>query len=279
MVVMIYITSKYMSKPINPGTTINYNIYGNGEVTLFFIHGSYIDQTYWDAQVKYFEPYYRVVTMDLAGHGKSGHERENWTVRGLADDVAALVKFLNYDNVILIGHSLGGDLALMAVTNYPDPFIGIIGVDTFKNAGTPLAEEYREKAAEILENLKEHFADTNEQYARMVLVSETTPPEITGRVIHDYRGAYQPLGQETTPEIFELYKTEAELLPKLALKLYVINVNNIPTNAEALKQHAVNGFELIEIEGTSHYPMLENPDALNAALEKAVGEIAQQVIE
>lgn len=268
-----------MSKPINPGTTINYNVYGNGEVTLFFIHGSYIEQTYWNAQVKYFEPRYRVVTMDLAGHGKSGHEREDWTVRGLADDVTALVKFLNFDNVILIGHSLGGGLALMAVTSYPDPFIGIIGVDTFKNAGTPIAEEYQGKVAEILENLKTNFADTNEQYARMMLVSEATPTEITERVIHDYRGAYQPLGQATTPEIFEMYKHEAELLPRLGLKLHLINVNNIPTNTAALEKHAVSGFELVEIEGTSHYPMLEKPDELNAALDKVISEIAQQVIE
>lgn len=268
-----------MSKPINPGTTINYNIYGNGEVTLFFIHGSYIDQTYWDAQVRFFEPRYKVVTMDLAGHGKSGHEREHWTVRGLADDVTALVKFLNIDNVILIAHSLGGDIALMAATSYPDPFIGIVGIDTFKNAGTPIAEEYRDKVAEILENLKTDFADTNEQYARMVLVSENTPPEITDRVINDYRHAYQPLGLATAPEIFEMHKPEAELLPQLCLKLYLVNANNIPTNTAALKQYAVNGFELTEIEGTSHYPMLENPNALNVALNKIVGEIAQQVIE
>jgi sigma-B regulation protein RsbQ len=51
---------------------IDYQVKGNGDTTLLFVHGSYIDQTYWKGQVDYFNSEYKVVTIDLPGHGKSG---------------------------------------------------------------------------------------------------------------------------------------------------------------------------------------------------------------
>lgn len=259
--------------------TINYNIYGRGEVTLLFIHGAYIDQTYWDEQVKHFEKRYKVVTLDLAGHGKSGHEeRSHWSVEVMADDVVALVKHLELKNVILIAHSLGGSIALIAATKYPQPFIGFVGVDNFKNAGTPLAPEFQSQVAGILENLRNDFANTNEQYARMALVTKNTPADITDRVVKDYRNAYEPMGNATAPEIFAMDATERDLLPKLKLKLYLINANYYPTNMDGLEKNAINGFKLIEISGTSHYPMIEHSEEFNAKLDEVVEEIAAGII-
>jgi len=252
---------------------IAYNQYGSGNVTLLFIHGSYIDQTYWADQVKYFEQEYNVVTIDLAGHGKSGRDRELWNVEILADDVVDFIKKLGLKNIILIGHSLAGNIILHVATKYPDPIIGFIGIENFKNAATPLPEEHDNQVIEILENLKKDFAGTNEAYARMVLVTENTPDEIRERVVQDYRNAYEPMGQAIMPEVFIMDKTEKMLLPKLQLKLYLINVSYMPTNMEALVENVPNDFEVREIEGTSHYPMLENPDQLNETLEHVIKQI------
>ncbi len=124
------------------GTTIDYNIYGNGSVNLLFVHGSYIDQTYWTEQVKYFEKEFSVITLDLAGHGKSGRERENWSIEGFADDLVNLIKALDLENVILIGHSLGSDVNLIAASKFFEPIIGFVIIETFKNAATPLPAEF-----------------------------------------------------------------------------------------------------------------------------------------
>lgn len=255
------------------GLTIDYNIYGKGDVNLLFVHGSYIDQTYWDKQVEYFRDDYGVITMDLAGHGKSGIERKNWSIEGFANDVVHLIKQLDLKNIILVGHSLGSNVNLMAAAKYPEPILGFVIIDNFKNAATPLPAEYEDQVEAILDNLKKDFAGTNEYYANTVLVTEKTPPEITDRIVTAYRNAYEPMGQATMPEVFELYKTEDELLPKLNLKLYLIQVNYMSTNLEALKEHAVHGFEVIEIPGTSHFPMIENPVDLNKALDKVISEI------
>jgi hypothetical protein len=139
--------------------------------------------------------------------------------------------------------------------------MGFIAIDYFKNAATPLPAEMESQKAGILANLKADFAETNEQYARTALLTAATPAVITGKVVQAYRNAYEPMGQVNVPEIFEIYKMETQLLPRLPVKLYLINVDYQPTNADVLNQYVTNGFELAEIHGTSHFPMLEDPQS------------------
>ena len=125
----------------NGQVNINYQVAGAGPVTLLFVHGAYIDLDYWKNQVQYFSPNYRVLTMDLAGHGQSGHNRTDWTVAQFGQDLVAVLDQLDLHNVILIGHSMGGDVALEAAVARPDRILGLIGIDFFKNAGQPLPPE------------------------------------------------------------------------------------------------------------------------------------------
>jgi pimeloyl-ACP methyl ester carboxylesterase len=254
---------------------INYEVTGKGDTTLLFVHGSFIDQTYWKRQVDYFSPHYTVVTLDLPGHGKSGRERTDWSIPGFAEDVVTVIKNLELEHVILIGHSLGAEINLMVATAYPKPIAGFIGIDIFKNAATPLSAEHQAPSNTILDNLITDFSNTNEQYARMVLLTGKTPPEITNRVVKAYREAHQPMGIETMPEIFDLFETEQKLLPKLKFKLYLVNVDYMPTNEIPLKQYAKHGYEVLHMPGTCHFPMLENPDELNTLLQQVIQKIAK----
>lgn len=265
-----------MKEILSNGLPISYSIYGDGPVTLLFVHGSFIDQSYWDAQVAFFKSRYTVITMDLAGHGRSGRTREHWHIREMATDIVNLMQALELQQVILVGHSLGAELILMAATDYPDPVTGFIAIDNFKNAGTPLPPEYESQVAGILEQSKRDFAGTNEQYARMVLLTDLTPQWITDKIVVAYRNAYEPMGQETLPEFFTMDQIERERMPKLQPVLHLINISYMPTHTQPLEQYAINGYELTELEGTSHYPMLEIPDSLNQALDKAIGHITSR---
>lgn len=255
---------------------INYHIYGDGGATLLFVHGLNADQTYWDEQVKYFSPDYKVVTIDLPGHGKSGKERKYWTVPGFAGDVYAIVKRLKLKNVILIGHSFAGDINLIEATAHPKNIIGFIGIDNFKNAATQMPKQYRPQADAILENLNKDFAGTNVQFASNALLTPKTPKEIADRVENDFRNAYPPMSKEAMSEIFDMYKTEKRLLPQFKLKLHLINVDYTPTNEKPLKRYSGNGYELMHMKGTCHYPMLENPGELNRLLRLTIEEISRE---
>ncbi|MEJ1238373.1 alpha/beta hydrolase [Chryseolinea sp. T2] len=251
---------------------INYQLIGNGETTLLFVHGSYIDQTYWREQALFFSKSFTVVTLDLPGHGLSGRERKNWSTDSFADDVVTVVSELELKNVILIAHSWGADVALMAAIKYPRPFIGFIAIDYFKNAATQVVPQNEVDA--IKANLKRDFAGTNESYCRMALLTPETPVEIANRAIKDFRNAYEPMGQAVTPEIFSMYQVQKDLLPKLPFKLYLVNVDYQPTNETPLKEFCKNGYEVLHLRGTSHFPMIERPAELNKQLMHAVNAIA-----
>jgi pimeloyl-ACP methyl ester carboxylesterase len=262
-----------MSRIERDGTAIEYKIRGHGDITLLFVHGSYFDQGYWRNQVRHFEPGYRVVTLDLPGHGESGINRAQWSMQGFAEDVCAVMDALGPGRIILIGHSMAGDVNLIAATRRPESVLGFIGVDAFKNAATPLPEGYRAQAEAILESLRSDFSGTNERYARMALLTPETPPQIADRVAYVFRNGCRPMGLGLIPEVFESHLLERELLPKLGCKLYLVNVDYRPTDEGPLKRYAGHGYEIIRLHGTSHFPMLENSKALNAALDGIVRKI------
>lgn len=256
---------------------INYSLTGIGDITLLFVHGSFLDETIWYSQVDYFSSSYQVVTMDLGGHGKSGNNRNTWTIEQFGQDVIALIKVLHLKNVILIGHSMGAEAILEAAVLYPQPIIGIIAIEAFKNAGIPLAELYENHIKEITENLRKDFQNTSEQYLRNTLLTSETKPELTERVVKAYRNAYEPMGVESTLDIFHYYERERELLKQLTFKMHLINVDYIPTNTKALDLNANKSFDLRHIKGSSHFPMIESPKELNELLGEAITSITKNM--
>ena len=90
------------------GTPISYEVYGTGDPTLIFVHGWSCDSRYWREQVPEFSKKYRVVVIDLAGHGHSGTSRIIYTMSSFGEDVKAVTEAVGSKKVILIGHSMGG---------------------------------------------------------------------------------------------------------------------------------------------------------------------------
>ena len=122
------------SAVISLGTNISYQTCGSGEITLLFVHGWCINQGYWSYQSDGFCSDYKIVTMDLPGFGNSGKDRNNWTIEQFGKDVSEVIEQLDLKQVVLIGHSMGGDIILETALNN-DKVIALIGVDNFKEVG------------------------------------------------------------------------------------------------------------------------------------------------
>jgi hypothetical protein len=76
------------------GTNIHFDVKGNGDVALVFVHGWCCDRTYWNSQLNYFASNDTVVTLDVAGHGASGKGRKKWTVPAFGRDIVAVMDHL-----------------------------------------------------------------------------------------------------------------------------------------------------------------------------------------
>jgi pimeloyl-ACP methyl ester carboxylesterase len=249
---------------------IDYTISGKGDATLLFVHGAFINKDYWDAQVDYFSPNHQIVTIDLAGHGKSGKNRNDWSVQALGEDVVTLIKELNLSNIILIGHSIGGDVILEVADKIPDVIIGFIGIDNFKNAGTALAKSQTDQAINFL---MQDFQNAVEVFAKQALLSPSTDIEISNRLVKDCREFDPKIGVPLIASSFSYFSREMELLQQLKFKLYLINVDYFPTNEVLLNKYANCGYEVLHLKGSCHYPMIENPLEFNHLLHNIIMKI------
>ena len=117
------------------GVRIAYEVRGKGSLALVFVHGWSCNRGFWAGQMEPFSKQFKVVAVDLAGHGDSGRNREKWTIQSYGEDVAAVVKKLDVKRVILIGHSMGGDVIPEAALRLPGRVVGLIWLDTYKKLG------------------------------------------------------------------------------------------------------------------------------------------------
>ena len=116
--------------------SIAYDVRGDGKTTLVFLHGWCSNREFWKEQLDEMAKQYQVVALDLPGHGNSGRNREEWSITSFAGDVKTVVESLDIRQVVLIGHSMGGLVALEAARLLPEHVIGVIGIDAISNVET-----------------------------------------------------------------------------------------------------------------------------------------------
>jgi hypothetical protein len=130
-----------------------------------------------------------------------------------------------------------------------------------------------EQISQALEYMKTNFAEVSENFARLSLVSAQTDKPVAERVINDYKNFKPNVGRPLLVSNFNYHAREKELLQNLKLKLHLINVDYFPTNEELLKENAGSGYELFNMKGTCHYPMIEYPGEFNELLDKVISGI------
>ena len=112
------------------GLSIHSSTTGNGKATVIFIHGWTCDSSSWAAQVPAFKNKYRVVTLDLPGHGKSASPKDGKLSMDLfARAVEAVRAEAKADSVVLVGHSMGAPVIREYARLYPQHVAGLVAVD------------------------------------------------------------------------------------------------------------------------------------------------------
>lgn len=122
--------------PAEDDEHISYQVFGEGDLTLVFVHGGQCERTFWKKQVDYFAPMFRLLTLDLPGHGQSSGGRTLWSMEGFGNDVARVVRGSAAASVVLIGHSMGGAVVIEAARQLGDAVVGLVVVDALHQPGT-----------------------------------------------------------------------------------------------------------------------------------------------
>jgi pimeloyl-ACP methyl ester carboxylesterase len=101
------------------GITINYRSEGQGE-PLILIIGLGSDQSNWRLQTEVFKKYYRTITFDNRGAGKSDRPTGPYTINMMADDTIGLMDHLDIEKASILGVSMGGMIAQELAINHPE---------------------------------------------------------------------------------------------------------------------------------------------------------------
>lgn len=250
-----------------------YSVRGTGDTCLLFLHGWGIDQSFWENQVVFFEQKYKVVTTDLAGFGQSDTGRQVYTIEQYANDVNQLIELLNLTHVILVGHSMSGDIVLETAVRFPDRIEGIAGVDNFKDAGHVLSAEEEEEVVAFLALLRTDYPTVAAGYASEYLFHPSTDSATRRKVTRAVSNSNPAAGISSLEQVFAYTAKEKDQLSRLRLPLYLLNSDATATDENALTKYCGNSYRLFTVPATGHYPMLEAPEVFNKQLQAVIHAI------
>ena len=132
---------------VRDGVVLAYDDAGAGDPAVVFVHGAACNRRFWRQQVPRFSSAHRVVAVDLRGHGESDAPSERYTVRLFAEDLASTCTRLGIESPVVIGHSLGGLVALDFASAYPDQVAAAVLIDSPLLPGGNRAEVVRDLVA------------------------------------------------------------------------------------------------------------------------------------
>ena len=247
------------------GLEIAYDVRGSGEVALVFIHCWACDRSFWSEQLDVFADDYRVVSLDLGGHGASGRDREAWYLKDLARDVAAVVQELDLERVILVGHSMAGPISLEAARQIGARVEGVVCVDSLHNAEITITDQMVEAMAAAFERA---FAMTMDDFV-LSAFSRDADPELVARIQERRRAIEPEVAIQLLRDLPNL--KVSTLLSAADVPVRCINPGGSPTQTELNQRYA--DFQAVLLDGASHFPMLENPAPFNEALSRVLKEL------
>ena len=249
------------------GVQIHYESGGSGSPALVFIHGWNCDRSYWSAQLPFFAATHQVVAIDLAGHGDSGINREEWSMVNFGADVAAVADALQLEDIIIVGHSMGGPVALEAARLLKERVKMVIGADTLSDVSLRYTNE---QLAGMLAAMEADFPSTVEGLVRSSFFLPTSDPALIDQIASDM-GAAPPAAGIGAFEGFARWFDEdvEQTLADIDVPIRLINSDYRPTNTLA-GQALTASFEATLMSGVGHFVMQEDPAQFNTIMAQLI---------
>ncbi len=135
---------------------ISYSDAGKGTAVVL-LHGFLENSTMWEAYVPEFSKKYRVITVDLLGHGETGCLGYVHSMEDMADAVHAVLHELRIRKAIFAGHSMGGYVALAFAEMYPEMVKGIVLQNSTSRADSDERKANRDRAIKAVKQSYTNF--------------------------------------------------------------------------------------------------------------------------
>jgi pimeloyl-ACP methyl ester carboxylesterase len=242
------------------GVKLHSTVTGKGPKTVILVHGWTCDDTTWTSQVPALSKDYRVVTLDLPGHGQSGSPKDGkLTMELFARAVESVRAETKANRVVIAGHSMGTPVIVEYARLYPQHVAAMVFVDglvtmgNIQPAGGPPAGN--------------RMAGPDGAKAREQMIhgmfSASTTPDMQKHILGMMMGASEATAVGARNATFDPAVWKNDTFTQPILGLYADHSQI--ANHDYMKAHFPN-LEYHEIPGTGHFLMLEKPEEFNALL-------------
>jgi pimeloyl-ACP methyl ester carboxylesterase len=252
-----------MEKVSVNGIQLAYARSGEGP-TLVLLHGFPLDHHLWDEVVPLLENTFDVITPDLRGFGESTTIDSQHSMDNYASDIAGLLDQLEIQRAAIVGHSMGGYVALAFARLYPDRVSGLGLVSSQVLADPPDRKEGRYKSAAdveangiaaVVETMTPKFTSDERLQAYARISMERQQPAA-------YIGALRAMAEriDSTP-----------ILSSFHFPVVVIHGDSdslIPIDRAREVKAALPQAHLVEFPGAGHMPMMEAKEKTAEALKR-----------
>lgn len=233
---------------------------------LVLLHGFPLDHHLWDEIVPLLEDTFDIITPDLRGFGSSTMIDVPHTMDDYASDIASLLDHLNIQQAAIVGHSMGGYVALAFARLYPNRVRGLGLVSSQVLADAPERKEGRYKSAadveangigSVVDSMTPKFTSDEKLQAYARASMERQPPTA-------YIGALKAMAERMD---------STSLLASFHFPVVVIHGDAdslIPVDRAREVKAALPQAHVVEIPGSGHMPMMEAKEKTAEALKRLV---------
>jgi len=248
------------------GISIAYEVLGAGTPALVFVHGWSCDRTYWRHQLPHFAERHVVVAVDLAGHGDSQAGRAEYTMPAYGQDVAAVANQLGLEEIVLVGHSMGGDVNVEAALELGPRVVAQVWVDVYFH----LEQQDHDDVEETLAPLRRDFRGGVQRLVRTMFLPDADP-KVAEWIENDMSSAPPYVALNEAAYSLTNMAPMLEHMRRLPASVVAINTDWRATNVESLASH---GIRTVHMTGVGHFGMMEKPEEFNRLLEHVVESFA-----
>lgn len=256
-------TEQTVQAKIN-GISLAYHDQGSG-VPLIFLHAFPLNRSMWVEQEQALSSRFRVLTVDLRGHGESDAPLWRYTLDQAADDVIGLLDHLSITHAVFVGLSMGGYVLFALYRKYTERVKGMVLADTRAQADTTEGKEGRFQMAQIA--YKQGAGAIADIMIPKLLspAAVQTKPELVGRVRTMIEGN-QVSGIAGDLMAMAERPDSIPLLQQIACPTQIIvgelDLPTPPADAKLMADR-IPGASLAIIPGAGHLSNLEQPDLFN----------------
>lgn len=233
-------------------------------VPVLFLHSLAGNGGQWALQLDHLRRHRRAVALDLRGHGESDPAEDgDYSVEGMASDVAAAADQLGLRRFILAGHSLGSSVAIEYAGCHPERVAGLLLVDPNGDMSRVPEAEFRP----FLEALRSDPLRELESYYRQLVVSGD--PDAARWVLEDLRLTHEDAivpAIEGSMSYKPLPALERYPGPRLSV---ISDMNRLPYSLHNL----LPDLPTRPMSGTGHWVMMDRPEAFNRLMDEFVEEV------